>query len=42
MKCMGPKAEDADLWIKICEELQCLLSKEIMIEVEHVKAHRTE
>ena len=42
MKCIGPKAEDADLWIKIWEELYSLSSKEILVEVEHVKAHSTE
>ena len=42
-KCIDPKAGDADLWIKqFCEELQLLTSKEILVEVEHVKAHRTE
>ena len=40
-KCIDPKA-DADLWIKIWEELQLLVSKEKLVEVEHVKAHRTE
>ena len=32
---MSPKAGDADLWMKICEELH------ILVEVEHVKVHRT-
>ena len=36
------KTGDADLWIKIWEELQLLTSREISVEVEHVKAHRTE
>ena len=40
-KCIGPKAGDADLWIKIWAELHLLTSKEILLEVEHVKAHRT-
>ena len=40
MKCIDPKVGDADLWIKIGEELQLLTSKEILVEVEHVKAHR--
>ena len=31
---MSPKAGDADLWIKIWEELH------ILVKVEHVKAHR--
>ena len=38
-KCIDPKAGDADLWIKIWEELQLLNVKRNM---EHVKAHRTE
>ena len=33
---------DADLWIKIWEELHLLMSTEILVEVEHVKARRTE
>ena len=40
-KCIDPKAGDADLWIKIWEELHLLVSKEIWVEVEHVRAHRT-
>ena len=32
---MSPKAGDADLWMKIWEELR------ILVEVEHVKVHRT-
>ena len=35
------KAGDADLWMEIWEELHLLVSKEISVEVEHVKAHRT-
>ena len=42
MKCIDPKAGDADLWIEIWEELHSLISREILVEVEHVKAHRTE
>ena len=38
---IDPKAGDADLWIKLWEELQLLRWKEILVEVEHVKAHRT-
>ena len=42
VKCTGPKAGDADLLInKNWEELHYLCSKEILIEVEHVTAHRT-
>ena len=40
-KCIDPNAGDADLWIKIWEELHLLVSKEISVEVEHVRAHRT-
>ena len=29
------------MWIKIWEELHLLVSKEISVEVEHVKAHCT-
>ena len=36
-----PKAGDADLWIKLWEELQLLASRDIFVEVKHVKAHRT-
>ena len=42
MKCIGPKAGDADLWIKIGEELHCLNSREIEVEVEHIKAQGQE
>ena len=41
-ECIDPKASDADLWIKSWEELHLLLSKEILVEVDHVKAHRTQ
>ena len=41
-KCIDPKVGDADLWMKIWEELQLLTSKEILVDAEHVKAHRTE
>ena len=40
-KCIDPQTGDADLWIKIWEELHLLTSKEILAEVEHIKAHRT-
>ena len=40
-RCIDPKAGVADLWIKIWEELHYLVSKENLMEVEHVKAHRT-
>ena len=38
MKCIGPKAKYADLWIAIWEELNHLRAKDILIQVEHVKA----
>ena len=41
-KCIDPKAGDADMWMNIWEELHLQVSKEIVVEVEHVKAHRTE
>ena len=41
-KCVDPKAGDADFWVKIWEDLHRLVSKEISVEVEHVKAHRTQ
>ena len=31
----------ADLWFKMWEALQLLTSKEVLVEVEHVKAYRT-
>ena len=34
-------AGDADLWIKIWEELHELVKRGILVEVEHVKAHGT-
>ena len=40
-KCINPKADDADLWSKIWEEMHLLVSKEILVGVEHVMAHRT-
>ena len=41
-ECTDPEAGDAHLWITIWEGLQLSTSKEILMEVEHVKAHRTE
>ena len=35
------KSGDADLWIKIWEELHSLTARNITVEVEHLKAHRT-
>ena len=41
MKCIDLNAGDADLWIIVWEELHRLTSRDLLIEVEHVKAHRT-
>ena len=40
-KCMNPTDGDADMWIKMWEKLHLLTPKEILVKVEHVKAHRT-
>ena len=40
-ECIKPRAVDADLWIKIWEELRELVKRGVLVEVEHVKAHRT-
>ena len=40
-KCINPKAGDADLWTEIWEELRNLAAGDILVEVEHVKAHST-
>ena len=40
-ECIKPRAGDADSWIKIWEELHYLAEGCILVEVEHVKAHRT-
>ena len=40
-KCIKPRAGDADLWIQFWEELDGLAERGILVEVEHVKAHRT-
>ena len=39
--CIKPRVGDADLWIKIWEELHRLAARDIVVGVEHVKAHRT-
>ena len=41
-ECVKPRAGDADLWIKIWEELHHLAARDIVVEVEHVKAHGTQ
>ena len=38
-ECINPRAGDADLWIRIWEELRQLMKRGIQVEVEHVKAH---
>ena len=40
-ECIKPSAGDADLWIKIWEELHSLTARDMTVEAEHVKAHRT-
>ena len=40
-ECMKPRAGDADLWVKNWEEVDGLADRDILVEVEHVKAHRT-
>ena len=40
-ECIKPRAGDADLWIVVWEELHGLAGRGILVEVEHVKAHRT-
>ena len=42
MTFIGPKAEDADLWISFWEELNNFRSEELLIKVEHVTAHQAE
>ena len=39
--CIGPKAEDADLWIFNWEEVRRIHQEGILLEVEHVKAQRS-
>ena len=41
MKCLGPKAKDADLWIFTWEEVHRIHQEGILLEVENVKAHRS-
>ena len=41
MKCIGPKAKDADLWILIWEEMRRIHPAGTLLEVEHVTAHRS-
>ena len=39
MRCSGPRAKDADLWILILEELHRVHQERILLDVAHVKAH---
>ena len=41
MRCIGPRAKGADLWILIFGEVHRFHQEGILVEVEHVKAHRT-
>ena len=41
MKCIGPKAKDADLRAFIWEEVRRVHQEVIYPEVEYVKAHRS-
>ena len=41
MKCIGPKAKGVDLWMLIWEEVHRILQEILLLEVEHVKAHRS-
>ena len=41
MQCIDPKANDADLWILIWEEVHRLHQEGPLLEVEHAKAHRS-
>ena len=40
-ECIKPRAGDAGLWIKIWEDLHSLAARDFIVEVEHVRAHRT-
>ena len=40
-RCIGPRAKDADLLIMIWEELHRVHQEDILVEVEHVRAHRS-
>ena len=42
MICTGPKTKDADLWIMIWEEVHRIHLEGCLLEVEHIKAHRSE
>ena len=38
-KCLDRKGGDVDMWITNWEELNLLVSKEMLVEMEHVKVH---
>ena len=40
MKCIGPQAKGADVWIIVWEEVRH--QEGTLVEVEHVKAHRSQ
>ena len=40
-ECIKPRAGDADLWLKFWAELHELVQRSIMVNVGHVKAHRS-
>ena len=40
-ECIKPGAGDADPWLNNCEGSHELIKKGILVEVAHVKAHRT-
>ena len=42
IECIGPKAKDAHLWVSVQEELHRVHQEGILVEVEHIKAHRSE
>ena len=41
MKCIGPKAEDANLWILKWSEMHRVHQEGMLLEVEHLKVHRS-
>ena len=40
-ECVKPRAGDADLWMRIGEELHIFSKEAFLVEVERVKAHRS-
>ena len=42
MRYIGPRAKDANLWILIWEGLHRVHQEDILMQVEHVRAYRTE